>query len=203
VSIDQYKVLDSTVVFTGRVISLRTDELQMSDGSVSRREVVQHPGAVAILALDDHDNVVIVRQYRHPVGDYVDELPAGLLDVDGESAVEAAKRELFEEASLTAGQWQVLIDLYPSPGMSDEAIRVFLARDLADVPDVDRFVPEHEEITMTVSRLPLADAVEAALGGRLFNATAVAGILAADAARSRDWSGLRPTTSLWAARPGR
>ena len=130
VSIDQYEVLDSQRLFTGRVISLRTDEVRMSDGSVSTREIVEHPGAVAIVALDDDDNVVLVRQYRHPVGEYVVELPAGLLDVDGESALAAAQRELFEEAALTASDWDLLVDLLPSPGMSDEAIRVFLARGL-------------------------------------------------------------------------
>jgi 8-oxo-dGTP pyrophosphatase MutT (NUDIX family) len=202
-SVDQYKVLDSKVVFRGRVISLRTDELEMSDGSVARREVVEHPGAVAILALDEHDNVVMVRQYRHPVSQYVDELPAGLLDVDAESALQAAHRELFEEAALTARTWNVLVDIYPSPGMSDEAIRIFLARDLVDVAVAARFLPEHEEITMTVFRVPLSDAVERALRGELINAAAVAGVLAADRARSVGWRDIRAAGSPWPARPGR
>jgi 8-oxo-dGTP pyrophosphatase MutT (NUDIX family) len=203
VSVDQYKVLDSTPRYTGRIISLRTDEVEMSDGVVSRREVVEHPGAVAIVALDPEDKVVMVRQYRHPVGEYLDELPAGILDVDGESAVRAAQRELHEESALTAGRWDVLIDLYASPGMSDEAIRVFLARDLLPVPEQDRFVPEHEEITMTVSRVPLSAAVDRVLAGQIVNSIAVAGILAAEAARARGWVGLRPSNSDWSARPGR
>jgi 8-oxo-dGTP pyrophosphatase MutT (NUDIX family) len=203
VSIDQYQVLDSQRIFTGKVIALRTDELRMSDGSVSRREIVEHPGAVAIVALDEQDRVVLVRQYRHPVRAYVLELPAGLLDVAGESALAAAHRELFEEASLTASDWSVLVDLYPSPGMSDEAIRVYLARGLADVAEQDRFVPEHEEITMTVSRLPLGDAARLALAGELCNATAVAGVLAATSAATDGWRGLRPADSAWPARPGR
>jgi ADP-ribose pyrophosphatase len=203
VSTDQYQVLDSQPIFRGRVIALRTDEVRMSDGSVSRREVVEHPGAVAIVALDDDDNVALVRQYRHPVGQYVTELPAGLLDVEGESALEAARRELFEEAALTARDWHVLIDLYPSPGMSDEAIRVYLARGLLAIPDHERFVPEHEEITMTVSMVALPDAVRAALSGDLCNASAVAGVLAASIAHAQNWSELRPSDAPWPARPGR
>jgi ADP-ribose pyrophosphatase len=172
-------VVASTPVFSGRVISLRTDDVRMSDGSVSRREVVSHPGAVAIVALDDADRVVLVNQYRHPVGRRLDELPAGLLDVAGESALDGAKRELFEEAALRAEHWQVLVDLHTSPGMSDESIRIFLARGLSEVGADDRFSPEHEELTMTVSRVPLAEAAERALSGELTNAAAVAGVLAA------------------------
>jgi 8-oxo-dGTP pyrophosphatase MutT (NUDIX family) len=203
VTTDQYQVVNSQRQFTGRVISLRTDEVQMSDGSVSTREIVEHPGAVAIVALDEDDRVILVRQYRHPIGEYVVELPAGLLDVDGESALNAARRELFEEAALTAEAWNVLVDLLPSPGMSDEAIRVFLARGLTDVAATDRFVPEHEEITMTVERVPLDDAVKMALSGELTNATAVAGVLAAGVAQSNSWRDVRPTQAQWPARPGR
>jgi 8-oxo-dGDP phosphatase len=195
-----YPVVESQLIFRGRVITLRTDEVRMSDGSLSRREVVRHPGAVAIVALDDDDNVVLVRQYRHPVGAYLLELPAGLLDVEGEPALDAARRELYEEAALTAHDWHVLLDLYPSPGMSDEAIRVYLARGLAAV--AERFVPEHEEITLTVSRLPLADAIELALDGRLANASAVAGVLAASVARAQGWRQLRAADTPWPARPG-
>lgn len=198
-----YRVRASHPVFRGRVIAVRTDDVSMSDGSVSRREVVEHPGAVAIVALDDDDNVVLVRQYRHPVGIYLTELPAGLLDVDGESALDAARRELFEEAALTAREWHVLLDLYPSPGMSTEAIRVFLARDLQSVPATERFTPEHEEITMTVSRVPLSQAVAQALSGELSNASAVAGVLAASISRDAKWQGLRTASAPWPARPGR
>jgi 8-oxo-dGTP pyrophosphatase MutT (NUDIX family) len=203
VSIDQYEVIDSQRVFTGRVISLRTDQLRMSDGSVSTREIVEHPGAVAIVALDDDDNVVLVTQYRHPVRQYVTELPAGLLDVVGESGLLAAQRELYEEAALTASDWHLLVDILPSPGMSDESIRVFLARGLADVPAADRFVPEHEEITMTVARRPLDEVVELALAGDLTNGAAVAGVLAAQVARAHGWRSLRPANAPWPARPGR
>jgi 8-oxo-dGDP phosphatase len=198
-----YPVVESQLIFRGRVLTLRTDEVRMSDGSLSRREVVRHPGAVAVVALDDDDNVVLVRQYRHPVGAYLLELPAGLLDVEGEPALQAARRELFEEAAITAHDWHVLLDLYPSPGMSDEAIRVYLARQLVAVADRDRFVPEHEEITLTVTRLPLLDAVELALDGQLANASAVAGVLAASVARADGWRRLRAADTPWPARPGR
>jgi ADP-ribose pyrophosphatase len=126
----------------------------MPDGSVANRDVVVHPGAVAILVLDADENVVMVRQYRHPVGHELLELPAGLLDVDGESALTGARRELFEEAGLAAAEWAVLLDMYNSSGMSDEAIRVYLARGLSEVTDAS-FAPEHEEISMTVERHPL------------------------------------------------
>ena len=174
----------------------------MSDGSIAVREIVQHPGAVGVVAIDDDQRVVLVNQYRHPVGQYLDELPAGLLDVAGEAALTAAQRELFEEAGLTARDWHVLIDLYTSPGMTNEAIRIFLARRLVAVPDDQRFVPQHEEITMTVARVPLDEAVRRALAGELTNASAVAGVLAARAARSQAWAPLRPADAPWSARPG-
>jgi 8-oxo-dGTP pyrophosphatase MutT (NUDIX family) len=199
---DDYPVLGSRTVFTGRVISVRTDQVQMSDGAVAVREVVAHPGAVGVVALDHDGDVVLVSQYRHPVQARLDELPAGLLDVVDEPAVIAAQRELAEEAALTAGMWDVLVDLYTSPGMSDEAIRIFLARDLAEVPVADRFVPEHEELTLTVSRVPLAEAVRRVLAGELTNAAAVAGVLAAAQGASTGWVGLRSVDAPWSARPG-
>jgi 8-oxo-dGTP pyrophosphatase MutT (NUDIX family) len=200
---DDYPVLSSRTVFAGRVITVRADEVRMSDGEVATREVVAHPGAVAVVALDDDDNVVLVSQYRHPVRARLDELPAGLLDVAGESALSAAARELAEEAALTAGRWSVLIDLYTSPGMTDEAIRIYLARDLAPVPEADRFRPEHEELTLTVSRVPLAEAARRALAGELTNAAAVAGVLAAAYDSAIGVSAGRPADVAWPARPGR
>lgn len=172
-----YETVSSEKIFTGRVISLRTDEVRMSDGSTSRREVVSHPGAVAILALDDDDQVVLVNQYRHPVGQRLDELPAGLLDVAGEAPLDAAKRELFEEAGLVAEHWFDLLVLHTSPGMTDEKITIYLARGLH--ASAEKFQAEHEELTMTVSRRPLSQAVADALAGRITNAAAVAGVLAA------------------------
>lgn len=199
-SVDQYAVLTSTPRFQGSVVSLRTDEVRMSDGSVATREVVEHPGAVGVVALDDEDRVVVVNQYRHPIRRYLDELPAGLLDVAGEPALEAARRELFEEAGIAAADWHVLVDLHTSPGMTDEAIRIFLARGLSDV--TERFEPRHEEITLTVSRISLDEAVRRALAGELTNAAAVAGVCAAALARANGWGDLRPADAPWPARPG-
>lgn len=199
-SVDQYAVLASTRRFEGNVISVRTDEVRMSDGTVATREIVEHPGAVGVVALDDDDRIVLINQYRHPVGRYLDELPAGLLDVPGEAALEAARRELSEEAGIAASDWHVLVDLYTSPGMTDEAIRVFLARGLSDA--LERFAPQHEEITLTVSRIPLYKAVRRALSGEITNAAAVAGICAVALARANGWRDLRPADAPWSARPG-
>jgi ADP-ribose pyrophosphatase len=200
VSIDQYAVLASTRRFEGNVISVRTDEVRMSDGTVATREIVEHPGAVGVVALDEQDRVVLINQYRHPIRRYLDELPAGLLDVPGEAALDAARRELSEEAGVAASEWQVLVDLYTSPGMTNEAIRVFLARDLSD--EVKHFAPQHEEITLTVSRIPLDEAVRRALSGEITNAAAVAGICAVALARANGWRDLRPADAPWSARPG-
>lgn len=200
---DSYSVTASETLFQGRVLALRRDTVQMPDGALAVREVVEHLGAVGILALDDTDNVVLVNQYRHPVGQRLDELPAGLLDVPGESALAAAQRELAEEARLAADEWHVLLDLYPSPGMSSEAIRLFLARGLrTQAPDAC-FELVHEELTLTVQRIPLAEAVRRAEAGELTNATAVAGVLAAAHGVATGWAGLRPADAPWPARPGR
>ncbi|MDT4957562.1 MAG: 8-oxo-dGDP phosphatase [Pseudonocardiales bacterium] len=199
---DDYPVLATEPIFTGNVISVRLDRVQMSDGTVAVREVVDHPGAVGVVALDDDGTILLVNQYRHPVRARLDELPAGLLDVDGEPALLAAQRELAEEAAVTATDWHVLVDLYTSPGMSNEAIRLFLARGLVPVPDDERFQPEHEEITLTVHRVPIAEAVERVFAGELTNAAAVAGILATAHGEATGWAGLRPADAPWPARPG-
>lgn len=198
-----FEVVSSQQRFAGAVFDVRTDAVRMPDGSVADRDIISHPGAVAILALDSADQVVMVRQYRHAVGHELLELPAGLLDVDGESALTGARRELFEEAALVAGDWSVLLDMWTSSGMSDEAIRVYLARELTEAAEQDRFTPEHEEISMTVERYPLDELVRMALAGELVNATAVAGVLAAAIARADGWSGLRPADAAWPARPDR
>jgi 8-oxo-dGDP phosphatase len=196
---DEYDLVSSEVVYQGKVFGLRKDEVRMTDGKVARREYLDHPGAVVVVALDEEGRVVLVNQYRHPVRARLDELPAGLLDVEGEPALVAAQRELAEEAKLAADHWDVLLDLYPSPGCSDEAIRVFLARGLSPV-DTD-FEAEHEEAALTVEREPLSDAVRRALTGQITNASAVAGLLAAVHGRATGWRDLRPTDAPWPARP--
>ncbi len=198
---DDYDVVGSRTEFRGRIITVRVDAVRMSDGRIAQREIVAHPGAVGVVALDDEGRVVIVNQYRPAVRARLDELPAGLLDVDSESALDGAKRELAEEARLGADEWYVLVDLRTSPGMTDEAIRIYLARGLHDVDP--GFAAEHEELTMTIAREPLGDLVRRVLAGSLTNAAAAAGILAAAHGRATGWTELRPADSPWPARPGR
>jgi 8-oxo-dGTP pyrophosphatase MutT (NUDIX family) len=192
-----YELITSETVFTGAVIDVRSDVVSMPGGTTGRRDVVLHPGAVAVVALREEE-VLLVTQYRHPVGRYLDEMPAGLLDVGGEAALAAAQRELAEEAGYAARTWHVLLDLLTSPGMTDEAIRIYLARDLYPVT---RQVQEHEELELTVRWEPLDSVVRAALSGEMENAAAVAGVLAAACAREDGFAALRPALAPWRARP--
>jgi 8-oxo-dGDP phosphatase len=199
---DEYPVVESEQLYSGKVISLRRDTLRMPDGSHAEREIVEHPGAVGIVALDDEERLVMVSQFRPALRARMEELPAGLLDVDGEPALVTAQRELAEETTLEGDDWKVLLDVHPSPGFSQEAIRIFLARGLRTGQRPEGFVVEHEEVTMDVSRVPLDDAVGRVLAGGITNATAVAGILAACVCRSRNWRDLREPDVPWPARPG-
>jgi ADP-ribose pyrophosphatase len=198
VSADDYRLIDSRTVYDGAVVKLRLDTLRMSDGSQAEREIVGHPGAVSVAALDDEDRIVMVNQYRHPVRRRLDELPAGLLDVADEQPLAAAQRELVEETGLAADDWHVLLDIYSSPGFSDEVVRIFLARGLHDASPGHDFVAEHEEVGMQVSRVPLDEAVDRVLAGDICNATAVAGILGADRVRRSGYAELRPADAPWA-----
>jgi 8-oxo-dGTP pyrophosphatase MutT (NUDIX family) len=199
--VTDFDTVSSRTVYSGHVLTLRADEVRMPGGEVKTREVVEQPGAVGIVALDQDDRVVLIRQYRHPVGDRLVELPAGLLDVPGEKAYRTAARELAEEVALTAGRWNVLVDLRNSPGLSTEAVRVFLARDLAPVPDAQRYVGTDEETDLDVHRVPLSEAVAAVFTGGIQNSLAVAGLLAAAYAQDHQWATLRPADSPWPARP--
>lgn len=185
-------VLESQVVHRGLVWDVVRETVELGPFHTVVREYVRHPGAVAIIALDDEDRVLLLRQYRHPAGAELWEPPAGLLDVPGEDPVAAARRELAEEADLTATRWWVLADYLTTPGGSDEALRVFLARGLAEVPHADRHRRQDEEADMEPVWVPLDDAVTAVLAGRLRNPSTAVGVLAAAAARSRGWAGLRP-----------
>jgi 8-oxo-dGTP pyrophosphatase MutT (NUDIX family) len=190
--VSDYVVLKSTERLRNRVFSIVTDELRMPDGAVAERDYMRHVGSVGVVALDAEDRVVLVRQYRHPLGREIWELPAGLIDVPGEPLVEAAARELAEEADLRAGRYDLLADANPSPGCSNEVIRLFLARDLSDVPDADRHHRTHEEAAMTVERVRLDRAVTMVLDGRITNAACMVGVLATAEARARSWTSLRP-----------
>lgn len=201
---DPRPVLATEVRYPGIIWDIVRDEVDLGDGVHVKREYVRHTGAVAILALDDNgeqDRILLVRQYRHPVGHDLVELPAGLLDIAGEPAVHAAVRELAEEADLIADRWDVLIDWFNSPGGSDEALRIFLARDLREVPEGERHVRTEEEAGLISRWVDLDAAHQAVLTGRIHNATAVVGILAAHAAREQGWRTLRPAEAPWPEHP--
>ncbi|MFI1195365.1 NUDIX domain-containing protein [Micromonospora sp. NPDC020750] len=187
----RYEVTGRRQVWAGRIFSVVTDEVTMPGGGTSARDYVRHVGAVAVVAVDDAGQVVLIRQYRHPVGRHLWELPAGLTDVSGEDLAGAAARELAEEVDLTAGTVDVLVDLHSSPGFTDEVVRVFLARDLADVPAERRHRRSEEEADLQVIRVDLDEAVRMVLAGEITNASAVAGLLAAARARDTGWSVLR------------
>ena len=190
-------VLGSTVSFAGRVWDVVSEEVDLGEAGVVVRDFVDHSGAVAVLALDDDDRVVLVQQYRHPVGAFEWELPAGLQDVSGEPPHLTAARELAEEADLVAGEWHLLLDHYASPGGSSEALRVFLARGLSAVPDDERHERDGEELGMPVRRVPLDDLVGAVLDGRVHNGTLMIAALAAARLRDGGWSGLRSVDEPW------
>jgi 8-oxo-dGDP phosphatase len=200
--LDPRPVLRHEVLHRGRIVDLVRDDVDLGEAGTVTREYVAHPGAVAIVALDDDDRVLLLRQYRHPVRSRLWEVPAGLLDVDGEPAVDGAARELAEEADLTAGRWHVLADFLSSPGSSDEALRVFLARDLADVAADARHVRTGEEAGIELRWVPLDEAVARVLDGSLHNPSAVVGVLAAAASRAGGWASLRPADAPWPSRRG-
>lgn len=189
-------VVESSPVFRGPVFGVRRDRVELPNGDgteVVGRDVVEHIGAVGVLALDDRDRVLLLRQYRHAVGRLLWETPAGLRDVDGEPLHELAARELLEEAGYRAERWDTLLDVFPSPGMTDERVRIFLARGLTEVPaDQIGFERVHEEADMPVVWVPLDAAVRKVLAGELHNMIACMGVLAVRAARDSGFRGLRP-----------
>ncbi|MFI1576902.1 NUDIX domain-containing protein [Embleya sp. NPDC020630] len=198
---ESWPVSASETPFRGRVWSMRSDVVEMPDGSSARRDYLDHPGAVGVVALDEQGRILVLRQYRHPVRHKLWEIPAGLLDVAGEHPLQAARRELFEEAHHEAAVWNVLVDTYTTPGSSDEAIRVFLARGLSE-STAERFAVEHEEVGMELAWLPVDEAIELILAGELHNPTLVSGALALAAARAGDGlDALRPADAPWPARP--
>jgi 8-oxo-dGDP phosphatase len=191
-----FETVASETIYVGKIFALRADEVRMPGGTTARREVVEHYGAVAILALDDDRNVALVYQYRHPLGRRLWELPAGLLDLGGEPPHLTAARELEEEAGLAAATWHTLIDLDSAPGFSDESVRVYLATGLTDV---GRPEAHDEEADLTMRWCPLDDAVQMVLSGEIANSLAVAGILAAHTIT--DEASLRPVDAPWVDRP--
>ncbi|MEU0074451.1 NUDIX hydrolase [Streptomyces sp. NPDC006332] len=198
---EEWRIRSTQTPFVGNKTSVRTDEVVMPDGSVVNRDYQVHPGSVAVVALDGEDRVLLIKQYRHPARQRLWEIPAGLLDVPGENPLHAAQRELYEEAHVKAEDWRVLTDVYTTPGGCDEAVRIFLARDLSEA-DGDRFEVEDEEADMEHARVPVDDLVRGVLAGDLHNNCLVVGVLSLVAARGGDGlDALRPAEAPWPARP--
>jgi ADP-ribose pyrophosphatase len=194
-----FAVRSSKDLHVGRVLALRSDDVEMPGGRVAAREVTEHLGAVAIAAMDADDRLMMIYQYRHPVGRRLWELPAGLLDAPGEDPLVTAQRELTEEAGLAATEWSVLIDVAPSPGFSDESVRVYLARDLTEVgrPATDA---DDEEADLQTRWVSLPVAVRMVLDGKIVNGVSAAAVLAAHALAGGTG---RPADAPWPDRPTR
>jgi ADP-ribose pyrophosphatase len=175
---EAWPVVSSQTRFEGRIVTAYTDTIQGPDGEQFDREVVRHNGAVAVVAADEHDRIFVLTQFRHPVAQRLVELPAGLLDVDGEDPLDAAKRELAEEAGLHAERWSVLVDLLTSPGILDERVRIYLAEGLSETAAPDGFEAAHEEADMGRHWTPLADVVAGILAGEVKDGLTVSGSLA-------------------------
>ncbi|MFD4553768.1 NUDIX domain-containing protein [Streptomyces sp. NPDC058469] len=198
---EEWEIRATVTPFVGNKTSVRTDDVVMPGGAVVHRDYQVHPGSVAVLALDEEDRVLVIKQYRHPVRQKLWEIPAGLLDIPGENPLHAAQRELYEEAHVKAEDWRVLTDVYTTPGGCDEAVRVFLARDLSEA-DGQRFEVEDEEADMEHARVPLDDLVRGVLAGELHNNCLAVGVLSLVAARHGDGlDALRPAEAPWPARP--
>lgn len=188
-----YRTLSSERLVDAPVMAVRRDRITTSTGEAVR-EVVEHFSAVAVVAVREVEGrreVMLVRQYRRPVDRYLWELPAGLLDVTGEEPLDAARRELAEEASLAAGRWHLLGDICPSPGVSEEMCRIYLAEDVRPATAGDPGAGQEasgEEADMTARWLPVDEAVAWVQDGRIENAAAVAGLLHLQAGTRRDVS---------------
>ena len=178
------------------LLTVRSDKVQMPDKNFAERTVVSHPGAVAVLALDDASRVLMIRQYRHPVGYQLWEIPAGLRDAAGEPPLETARRELLEETGYRAREWHVLIDYFTSPGFTTERLRIYLARGVEPVrgrPRPRLRPPRRGEVPVQ-QWVPLAEAVRLAFAGKLHNSAAITGVLAAQSAQAAGFRTLRPPT---------
>lgn len=195
----EFATVDSETLYVGKIFALRADDVSMPGGRTARREVVEHYGAVGIVAMDESNNIALIYQYRHPVGRRLWELPAGLLDIAGEPPALSAARELEEEAGLKARDWGVLVDILSAPGFSDECVRIYLA---TGITDIGRPEAHDEEADLTLKWFPLTDAVDMVLRGEIINSVAVAGILAARTI-DRDVQALRPVDAPWPDKPTR
>ena len=169
-------ILQSERVYEGRVWDVRSDTVAYGDGRIVR-QYVEHPGAAAVVAVDDEDRVLLIQQYRHPIRHRDWEVPAGLLDVAGETPLETARRELAEEADLLAESWEPLVSIFTTPGGNDEVVHLFLARGLS--PADEAHAREDEEADIRLEWVPLAEVVAGIFAGRLRNGIMTVGVLAA------------------------
>ncbi|MBZ8177722.1 NUDIX domain-containing protein [Corynebacterium poyangense] len=202
----KFQAHESEVLVDAPILALRRDQVEMPGGKKSAREIVEHFGAVAVVAYRPGDaqdpgsgEIALVRQYRQCVAQRLLELPAGILDLAQEEELHCAQRELQEEAGLAAKDWRVLVDLVTSPGFCDEAVRVYLAQELEDVPQPEA---EDEEADMVVEWVPLSTAVSSIMRGEIVNSIAIAGIFAAAEVVSGR-SVARPVSTPFALRPQR
>ncbi|GAA3050599.1 MULTISPECIES: NUDIX hydrolase [Actinomycetes] len=197
----QHPVDSSRLHHDARLFALVEDEFRFGEHQQTlHRAYLKHLGAVAVLPVDEQDRVLLIRQYRHPVRMHLWEVPAGLLDVDGEPMLETAQRELLEEADLRAETWHTLVDFYSSPGASSEAIRVYLAEGLSEVPEADRHTRDGEEAEIVPTWVPLDEAVAAVLSGQIHNPSAVVALLALHAVRTGGGQ-LRDARAPWEDQP--
>jgi ADP-ribose pyrophosphatase len=174
------EMLSSERVYSGRIVKLRIDRVRLPSGVESRREIVEHRGAVALVALDSDGNCLLVRQYRPPVGDYLLEIPAGTLE-EGEDPADCAARELAEETGYRPGTLIELAGFFSAPGFCTEFLRVYLATDLAEAASE---ADEDEDIELV--RLPLGECVDLVRSGGIRDAKSVVGLLAVHAGWGRD-----------------
>ena len=194
-------VLSEVTAFSGHVFDVVTRVVDLGEAGQVTRDLIRHPGAVAVVALDDQGRVALIRQYRVPVGAFLWEVPAGLLDGGPEETLlGAAKRELAEETDLQASQWDVLVDFGTSPGATDEVLRIFLARGISAAASSD-FVREGEEAEIQLDWVDLTEAADAVLAGRVHSPSAVMGILAAERAARDGFTSLRGVDAPFILRP--
>ncbi|WP_241982989.1 NUDIX domain-containing protein [Cryobacterium flavum] len=193
-----HEVRSTTTDLEGLVWDIRSDEVVYGE-TILTRQYLSHRGAVAIVALDEDDRVLLIRQYRHPIRAREWELPAGILDAAKESPISAARRELLEETGLAAANWELLLDFFPTPGGSNEAVRVFLARGL-ETKATD-FRPTGEEVNIELRWVPLDDAVTAILDRKTQNGTLAVAVLAAFAAKVRGRTNATSADAPWDRHP--
>lgn len=179
-----YFVESSRVVHEGDFSRVRLDDVRMPDGAVHRREVVEHPGAVAVVPLHADGQVTLLRQYRHALRTRMLEAPAGKLDLEGEAPEAAARRELAEEVGLAAEHWRLLICFHNSAGWTDEHTYVYLATGLRQVAVPHGFIAQAEEADVELLRVPIEGAVAMIHSGEITDAKTVIGLLLTAQARA-------------------